>query len=253
MTLTAGALSSSAIKSTGATITSTAASGGTGPYTQQLYRSTTTGFTPNGGNLVAGATGLVTNDSGLTPATTYYYKMVYTDVGASNATITSSQLTVVTGAQTLSQNQFSQSPYLGMIDMRFPYDTVSVQIDSSAGSALIAGQAVKIVDSAGGVPKVIACTAATDEVFGFINFDIKSVNFPAGAMCEISQAGNFIYLYSTAAISRGVQVGIDLSTVGGVHAVATTENIVGWAYDKATNAGQLIRVKVGCPSFAFAP
>lgn len=253
MSVTAGALSQVSVGSNVASLSSAAATGGTGPYTYQWYRSTTTAFSPAAGSLIAGATALALSDSGLIPNTAYFYKVVATDTGAGNATSTSAQLAVTTLATTLSPNQFAQAPVVGMIDMRFDYDTISVQIDVSQVGALYAGMAVKIVDSADGVPKVVGCAADSDEVFGFINFDIKSVQFVAGSMAEISQAGNVIYLYATGAIARGVQVVLDLSTGGGVQAAAgnTGDNIVGWAFDKATAAGALIRVKLTCPSFSF--
>lgn len=254
MTVTAGALTQLAVTDTTASLSSAAATAGTGPYTYQWYRSTTSGFTPGGGNIIAGATALTLDDTGLIPNTQYYYKVVATDTGASNATSTSAQLAVATAAPSMSPNSFAQSPYLGMIDLRFPYNSVSVQIDASQATALYAGSAVKMVDSADGVPKVVGCSAESDEVLGFINFDIKTVQFLAGAPAEISMAGNVMFLYATAAISRGAQVQLDLSTNGGVKTAADSGDcIVGWAYDKATAAGQLIRVFLKTPSFADVP
>lgn len=248
MATTAGALTQISVGSTTAKLSSAVATGGTAPYSYQWYRSTTTGFTPGGGNIISGATALTLNDSGLIPNTQYYYKVVATDSGA--VADESDQLAVATGATTLSQNQFAQSPVVGMIDLRFDYDTVSVQIDTSQATALYAGAAVKVVDSADGVPKVIGCAADSDDVFGFINFDIKTVAFLAGAMCEISQSGNVIYLYATAAIARGARVQLDLTSMGGVAPLgANGADIVGWAYDKAATAGILIRVKLTNPSF----
>jgi hypothetical protein len=91
-----GSLSASSVGSTTATVADSGASGGTSPYSYQWYRSTSSGFTPGGGNIVSGATSATLNDTGLTPSTTYYYKNIVTDhVGA---TATSSQLTVTTSA-----------------------------------------------------------------------------------------------------------------------------------------------------------
>lgn len=255
MSLAAGALTQVSVASTTASLSSAVATGGTGPYTYQWYRSTTTGFSPGGGNIVSGATALTLNDTGLIPNTQYYYLVQVTDTGNSNVTANSAQLSVATTPPVLSQNQFAQSPLLGQIDLRFPYNSVSVQIDISQATALYPGAAVKIVDSADGVPKVVGCSAATDEVFGFINFDIKTISFVAGSMAEISQAGNYMYLYATAAISRGAQVQLDLSTNGGVKTLAGSgaPNIVGYAYDKATAPGALIRVRISSPSYAFGP
>jgi len=251
MAVTAGALSQVSVSATTAALVSAAATAGIGPYTYQWYRSTTSGFTPGGGNIIAGATALSLNDTGLIPNTQYYYKVVATDTGDSNATSESAQLAVATSVPTQSQNAFAQSPYLGMIDMRFPYNTVSVLVDASEAGTLYAGSAVKMVDSAGGVPKVVACAAESDEVLGFINYSIKDIDYTKGSPAEISMAGNVMFLYATEAIARGAQVVLDLTTKGGVQGAVgeTGSTIVGWAYDKAAAPGDLIRVWLSTPSF----
>lgn len=249
MSLAAGALSQVSVSANSDSLVSAVATGGTAPYTYQWYRSVVSGFSPGGGNLIAGATSLTLNDTGLTPNTQYYYKVVVTDSAA--ATATSAQLAVLTSATTLNPNAFAQSPIVGMIDMRFDYDTVSVMIDPAQMSPLYAGMAVKVTQTVSGVPSVVGCAADSDEVFGFINFDIKTVQYLAGNMAEISQAGNVMYLYSTGAIARGSQVTLDLSTGGGVAQAtgSSGNNIVGWAFDLAAAAGVLIRVKLSVPSF----
>lgn len=254
MSVTAGALSQNSVSAYGANLTSAAATAGTGPYTYQWYRSTTTGFSPAAGSLIAGATSLTLADTGLTPLTNYFYKVIATDTGAGNATSTSSQLAVTTTATTLNPNQFAQSPIVGMIDLQFDFDTVSVMIDPSQSGNLYAGQAVKITQTnLGGVPMVIGCTANTDEVFGFINFDIKTIAYVAGNRAEVSQAGNVMYLYSTGAITRGDQVTSACTiTTGGVAEKNSGDRIVGWAYDGCSAAGTLIRVKLTNPSFTTA-
>jgi len=253
MAVTAGALSLVSKTSTQVVASSAAATAGVGPYTYQWYRSTTSGFTPGGGNIISGATSLSLTDTGLIPGTAYYYKVVATDTGDSNVTDESAQLAVSTSNATPSPNQFQQSSIVGMLDLRFNPNTVAVMIDVSEAATLYAGQAVKMVDSAGGIPKVVACSADTDQVLGFINYNIKNIGFVAGDACEISMAGNCQFLYATAAIARGVQVVVDLTTIGGVKAVSGSggESIVGWAFDKASNPGDLIRVMVTTPSFAF--
>ncbi len=253
MTITAGVLSQLSVGANSASLQATAATAGTGPYTYQWYRSTTTSFTPGGGNIIAGATALLLNDTGLIPNTVYYYKVVATDTGHSNDTAEYTQLVVTTTGQQLNPNQFAQTTILGVIDLRFDYDTVSVLIDVSQATPLYAGSAVKIVDSADGVPKVVGVAAITDEVFGYINFDVKSLSFTAGMAAEISQAGNVLYLYSSAAIARGAQVGAYVASPGTVAPItgSSTANIVGYAFDKATAYGQLIRVKLNTPSFKF--
>lgn len=250
--LAAGALSLVSVASTTDVVLSAAATGGTAPYTYQWYRSTTNGFSPGAGSLIAGAVALTLNDSGLIPNTQYYYLVVVTD--NVSATATSAQLGVLTGAATQNINSFTQSPQLGMIDQRFDYNTMPVQVDVSQVGALFAGSAVKMVDSLDGVPKVVGCSANADNVLGFINFDIKSQTFVAGSRAELSRGGNVIYLYATGAIARGHQVQLDLTSPGGVaQSVGSSgANIVGWAMDKAATAGVLIRVSLTSPSFASA-
>lgn len=253
MTLTAGTLSQTSVASNSAQLAATAATGGTGPYTYQWYRSTSSGFTPGGGNLISGAMALTLSDTGLIPNTVYYYKVVATDTGHSNDTVIYTQLAVTTTGSSLGPNQFAQTPTLGMIDQRFPYDTLAVQVDVSQATPLFSGSAVKMVDSAGGTPKVIGCTADNDQVLGFINFDIKDASYGSGAPCEISADGNVLYLYATGPISRGARVVLDTSSPGSVAAAtgSTAKRVVGWAYDKATSYGQLIRVFTQTPSFTL--
>lgn len=253
MSLVAGAVSLVSVGATKASVlVATPSSAGTPPYAYQWYKSTDPSFSPGGGNIIAGATALQLNDTGLIPGTQYYYKNIVTDSAGSPATSTSAALSVATTLEVPNQNQFAQSEFLGVLDLRFNPDTVSVQIDSTQVVALSAGSAVKIVDSADGIPKVVGCTADTDEVLGFIIFDIKSKSYKAGDRAEISMSQNVMYLRSTGAIGRGVQVCLDVTTIGGVRAIGSAtsgDKIVGWAYDKAVSAGTLIRIKVGTPSF----
>lgn len=254
MSVTAGALSKTLIGSSTASLSSAAATGGTGPYTYQWYRGATTGFTAAASTAVAGATSLTLVDTGLTPSTTYFYKVIALDTGAGSATSTSASLEVDTAVGNPNINSFAQSNILGAVDQAFNYNTRAVQIDTSSAGGLKPGQAVKIVDNGGGVPKVVECSANSDNVFGFINYNFKNVVFNAGDRCEISQKGNVLYLTAVGAISRGVQVQLDLSYIGGVKTKTGSSGacVVGYAYDNATLAGQLLRVTVDVPSFTVA-
>ncbi len=255
MSLTAGLITLLSVGPTTASLSVAAATGGTGPYTYQWYRSTTTGFSPGAGNILAGATALTLNDTGLTPGTQYYYVNVVTDTGNSNVTANSTQVGAVTQGPQISINAAQQYPLLGMLDLRYNTDTAAVQVDASQATALVFGQAVKMAavsTNLSGPPKVVACASDTDVVLGFINFDSKSQSFPALSMCEISMAGNVMYLYSTGAITRGNQVCLDLTTIGGVSATGSSHEVVGWAFDGCAAGGTLIRVYIKTPTFATA-
>lgn len=243
MATTAGALSQVSVSSTTANLSSAVATGGTGPYTYQWYRSTTTGFSPGGGNIITGATALTLADTGLIPNTQYFYKVVATDSGSVAGT--SSQLGVVTSQPVLSQNQFAQQPFLGVVDLSVgPTNVVAAQVDASVGAGVVyPGQAVKIVaNTAGGIPKVIGCTAKDDDAIGFVKFNMKDIQYVAGQNLEVGLWGTVMWCYATAAITQFTEVCLDTTTVGGVQTTGATATIMGVAYDGAASAGTLIRV-----------
>jgi len=250
MALTAGTISLVSKTSSTAVLAVTAASGSVAPYSNQWYRSLVSGFTPGVGNIISGATGLSLSDSGLVPNTTYYYKVVQTDSDDPVATVTATQLAVVTSQQLQNPNQFQQAPFLGMIAMLLESANVAAQVDVSQSGSLLSGQFVKCVDSAGGVPKVVACTADADDALGPIIYNMKNASYVAGDALQVAIKGSFIWLTATAAIARMGKVCLDYATVGGVKpsSGAGGERIVGRAWDKATVAGQLIRVYIQTPS-----
>lgn len=254
MATTAGALSIVSVGSNTASLSSAVATAGTAPYTYQWYRSTTTGFSVGPTNIITGATALTLNDTNLIPNTTYFYKVVATDSSSPTVSGTSSQLTVLTQATTLSQNALVQNPIVGQVDMPFNFNTLSAVLDASVGSAsYTSGQAVKIVaNTKGGVPKVVACAANSDNCWGFINFNLKNINFTVGQACEVSTGGNIIWLYTTAAITQGAQVCLDVSATGAVQATGNSATVVGYALDGAAGSGSIIRVHLKTPSYATA-
>jgi hypothetical protein len=257
MSITPGALSQVSVGSTTDSISATAPTGGVTPYSYQFYRSTTSGFTPGSANAVGSlGTALTLNDSGLIPSTQYYYKMVALDATSGTPqSATYSQLGVQTTQTTLSQNAIAPSTVLGIVDQAYAYNTKEVMIDPSVVGNVVPGCAVKLMpNSLSKVPTVVPCTADSDPVFGFVNFNFKDQNYKAGQMCEVSTGGNVLYLYSTGVISRGDQVTLDLTTNGGVADKVTSSGntIVGYAYDYAPAAGTLIRVELKTPSFLVA-
>lgn len=250
MSVTAGALSKVLVGSSVANLSSAAATGGTGPYTYQWYRSTTSGFTPGASNLISGATGLTLADSGLIPNTTYYYVVIATDTGAGNATSNSTQLTVLT-EPSLSQNQFAQQSVVGILDMTVgPTNVISCQVDSSVANntapnnVIQPGQAVKLVtNTSGGVPRVAPCTSKSDQCIGFVKFNQKDIQYAPGQALEVAQAMSVIWCMATGAITQGAEVCLDPTYVGGVQATGNTATIVGLAFDGCSAAG-LIRVRL---------
>lgn len=252
MTLTAGALSLVSKSATQIVLSATAATSGTSPYSYQWYRSTTTGFSPGGGNILSGKTGLALTDTGLIPGVTYFYKNKVTDSASPAATADTAQLSVTTTLDVQSQNQFNQTPFLGMVDMPYSYDTWACQIDATQSGTIYAGTPIKVVaNTNGGIFSVIACTASSDECVGFLNYDIKNVGWVAGQIAEFSMAGNVMWLYATAAITQLTQVELDVLNGGVAPKGSAGNKYVGWAVDGAAALGTLIRVKLVTPSYTL--
>jgi|GEM_PF-1840298 len=248
MVLTAGTLSLISAGSNSAKLSTTQATGGTAPYTVQWYRDTSgAGFTPGSGNLILNATGLILNNSGLVPNTTYFYKVVYTD--STTSTVESTAFIVTTLPASQGMNQFAMAAILGELDLQSgPKNVVAAQVDASQSIPLYPGQPIKFVNNPYGIPTIIS--TGTDMPNGYIVYDQKSQNFPAGSCCEIAKTGVCIWLYSTAAITRGSMVTLDPDIAYGVKEVIGTSGlpIIGEAFDQASAAGQLLRIILNVPS-----
>jgi hypothetical protein len=224
---------------------------GTGPFEYQWHRSTSSGFTPGGANEIDGATDLTLFDSGLSPNTVYYYKLVSIDTGNSNLEQISTQSSITSAQQTAQENAMQQTPFIGQLDLQMNMKTVAAQVDVSETATLVAGQAVKVVDNTNGIPTVTKCAADSDHVFGFINFNPKQNSYKKGDRMQVSLKGNVMYMQCNAAISRLTRVVLEVDNAGSVGPASGSggERIVGWAYDKFSAAGDIKRVYIETPSF----
>jgi hypothetical protein len=152
---------------------------------------------------------------------------------------------------TLNINQFAMSTVQGQMDLQFNGSVISAQVDSTQATNLVAGQAVKLVDSAGGVPKVVGLAANTDSTFGYVIRNLKDVDFPAYAQLEIALQGSVMYMTAGAAIARGASIEV-VYTTNKVITNAGVNPVAGYALDKAAADGDLIRVYVLTPAFQSA-
>lgn len=93
--LVAGTPSVTGTTSTTISLSATDASGGATPYTYQWQRSTTSG---TGFSNISGATTRIYTDTGRTPSTTYYYRLVYTSATTETATSAETSGTTAAGS-----------------------------------------------------------------------------------------------------------------------------------------------------------
>jgi hypothetical protein len=139
-------------------------------------------------------------------------------------------------------NQFSPSPVLGQVDLK--RNVLTCQVDASQSGTLVPGQAVKFTTTAGPLPQVIGCSAASDACIGFIALNFKDANYAAGAQVEVAMLGTVIHLIAAAATNRGQNVTSLPSTAGNVTPVtgSSTYPIVAQALDQigSGNLGHFI-------------
>lgn len=248
-----------------------AAAGGTGPYTYQWYKGTSSGFTIGAGSLISGATGLTLTDQNLQPGVQWFYAVQVTDTGNANATANSAVLGATTAAGSpLDPSQFGLIPLLGMPGRGMQPGTFSAVLDNSVAGPAFAGTAIKPVASPSGgvVPgingfyngfqAVVPCTANSDDCIGFIfrNFldpQFALSGFPQGRVFEFASGSDEIYLLATANGSAGDWAQLDVSMVGGVQSkVGSSGAIVVGKFTDKPYVGNLARVRLTLPTLNFA-
>lgn len=146
------------------------------------------------------------------------------------------------------QNQFKQSSVKGQTDLKMSPSVMTCQVDAGQATPLVPGQLVTVVDSIGGIPKVIASAADTSDHFGVVLFNFKDKSYPAGQAVEIAFfKGTVVFMEAGGAIARNGKV---MGLIAGqkvLAAVGSGKVVVGRALDKALADGDLIRVIVNLP------
>lgn len=144
-------------------------------------------------------------------------------------------------------NQFSQSPEQGYLDLRGNNNVLTAQIDAAETETIVAGQALKMVDNAGGVPK-LEVAGQDDAIFGFACANFKKSSYVAEDALEVAYgSGSVMYMTAGAAIARDAEVMISSTEVKVLTAAVGSHRIVGRALDKAAADGDLIRVSIYLP------
>lgn len=135
-------------------------------------------------------------------------------------------------------NQFALSNEKGTLDLRVNSNIIQARVHT--GVTLIAGQAVKLVDTAGGIP-VVTEAADTDAVFGYVVYSHKETDYVAGQSVEIGLSGTTMRMIAGEALAPFVNVMHVLATGKVITAAGTTKCISAVTLDKASGDGSLIR------------
>lgn len=135
----------------------------------------------------------------------------------------------------------------GRLDLQANIDSLSCIIDSTQNTAIKAGTPVKVVTTSAKLPHIVAA-ASGDLILGFLRQSPRKDSFVAGDVVEVSYGGDVMYLEADAAIDAGSPVNVSDFTDYAVAAPgSTTGSTIGFALEKATAAGQLVRVLLRTP------
>ncbi len=137
-------------------------------------------------------------------------------------------------------NQLGFTPEKGLISGAPSWDALSCLVSENEAGTLVAGQAVVLEDAAGKQIPVLAATATTDAIFGFVPHNVKTDSYSALDQVKVSKANDIIYLEANAAIARGAE--LEVVITGSRVQTQATGTTIGVALDKAAAAGDLIRV-----------
>ena len=139
---------------------------------------------------------------------------------------------------TIGMNEFKIAPEKGLLTLLPNVNTYNVK----ANEALIAGQAVKLVDVAGEVIVVEKADVNTDDIFGFVALSVEQSEYEAGQMLKASSDNCVMYMEASEAIAVGTELEVVIAS--DKIAVATAGTVIGKALGKATADGDLIPVLI---------
>ncbi len=144
----------------------------------------------------------------------------------------------------LNQNQFAITPIQGMLDLAgFGSNVLEGVVSNTQATVLIPGQAVAVANELTGPPSVISLSGNTVAANAFVTYNLKDISYAANARVGLAIGGSVMYMTAGAAITRWAQIEVD-TVLNRVITNAGTNPVVGFAVDKATAAGQLIRVYI---------
>lgn len=143
-------------------------------------------------------------------------------------------------------NQFIQSQEKGTLTLVLNNNVIPAIVDANETATLVAGDAVKLKDVSSKIPKIEKATALTDNIFGFIPYNVITNQYVANEALNVAFNDCVMVMQASAAIAVGVEVQYDPSTAKIATKVAPNTTI-GVILDKATSDGDLVRVLIKTP------
>lgn len=117
-------------------------------------------------------------------------------------------------------------------------------IDASVEGEVAPATPLKIVASSSKLPHFAPAASDSDNIVGFLEWNVARGKYAAGIPCQVSPDTNVMYMEASGAINAGVNVAMDSYSNITVKAAGAGSKVIGYALEAASAAGQLIRVKI---------
>lgn len=154
-------------------------------------------------------------------------------------------------------NQFSITPAVGDLDLahstgecvasvRFGYEDTTGDIEAGEGVML---SDLGANDTPGAPIVAIRTSEHLSPIFGVKIRNTKKAKVEGGDVFEIAKFGAVVRFKAAGALSRGAAVTLTLANIGEVKEVST-KTPLGVTLDKATAAGDIVRVRLTCDGIA---
>jgi len=143
-------------------------------------------------------------------------------------------------------NQFTQTAERGQVAYKNGNSNVmSAMVDSGVSGTLRAGDAVRLVGTSKGLPKVAPLEAndTAAAVMFIVNNYVRSEGIKAGDRIEVMYTGGFMRMRADGAIAAGARVAYDTGT-GNVSQYEGTGRVIGVSIEAASAEGDIISVYV---------
>ena len=123
-------------------------------------------------------------------------------------------------------------------------ESFSGVIDASVETAVAPATPMKIVATSSKLPHFAPAASDSDNIVGFLEWNVIRGNYVAGNPCQVSPDTNVMYMEASGAINAGVNVAMDSYSNITIKAAGAGSKVIGYALEAASAAGQLIRVKI---------
>lgn len=141
-------------------------------------------------------------------------------------------------------NQTRPTSEKGMLDLAINWNLFDCRIDpaSVADFSDANGFAVKIVGVAGKSIMIDLATAAADDIFGFLPYEVKTNSYAAGDFVRVASFFGVMKMEASAAIARGAD--LEIVPTGNKVVTKAGGTSIGRSLDIAAADGDLIRVLI---------